>query len=109
MPKYQPIEFDFNDLNHSELVLFCEWCGLPASRAIPREELLNSIYQHYTPIDFQNSIDLKRKRLSSWLKRYWERIQMQASKKVCPNCEFCRELQVLECYHANKRHIEGVK
>lgn len=106
MPKYQPVELDFEEFNDSELVLLCHWAGLPASRAIPREVLLESI-ESVQPIDFKNSVDEKRKKLSSWLKRYWERIQMQASKRVCPSCHQCRDLQVLECYFANRKYLEG--
>jgi hypothetical protein len=97
---------DLDDLNDSELVLLCNWMGIGASRAWPREELLFSL-ENFEALDIDGPVDEDRGILSDFLKRIWRRIQMQMSKKVCPNCHECRELQVLECYRKNRKHLGG--
>jgi hypothetical protein len=105
MVKTPDIEIDLDELNHSELVTLARWCGLEVSRAMPRIAIYDALY-HFDPIVESDPIDRLRYRLSRWLKRYWDRIRMQAKKKACPNCFNCRDLQALECYTQNRRLIE---
>ena len=106
MPKAKEVSVDLDDLNHSELVLLCQWLGMKASRAVPRNALVSSILS-LSPLAYTDTVDGKRKILSEWLKRNWDCIRMQAQKKVCPNCYECRDLQVLECYRLNKKSLGG--
>jgi hypothetical protein len=99
------LHFDLDSLNHTELVLLTKWCGLPASRAIPRELLIESL-ETFTPIDASMPFDEKRKSLSTWIKRHWNIVRMQMPKKVCPRCELCKDLQVLDCYTVNESLIK---
>lgn len=98
------IQIELDDLNHSELVLLARWNGLKANRGMPREVL----YRHlrtFTPFEPADPFDGAREAVSTWLKRHWERFQLQVAKKVCPHCERCRDLQVLDCYMKNHKHL----
>lgn len=99
------IEIDLDMLNHTELVLLAQWCGLPASRAMPRDVLVESL-ETFTPTEIPVPFDDKRKQLSEWQKRWWHVIRMQVPKKACPNCHLCRDIQVLDCYLHNERSIK---
>ena len=103
--KTPDIQINLDDLNHSELVALAKWCGLEASRAHTRETIYHALY-HFEPIDVPDPINAFRYKMSSWLKRYWDRVKMQAPKKSCPDCFNCRDAQALECYGKNKRFIE---
>lgn len=100
------VEFDLNHLNHSELVALAWWIDIQASRAVPREMLIHAI-ENFVGISFADSVRVKGEKLSAWLGRYWEQIQMQAKKRVCPDCRLCRDAQVLECYELNKSKFGG--
>jgi hypothetical protein len=91
-------------MNHSELVATARWNDLPASRAFSREELLRSL-RTLTPIEKPNPFDAMRTSMSAWLIRWWDKLQMQAAKKVCPNCFECRDIQILDCYTKNEASI----
>jgi len=98
-------DIDLEDLNHSELVLLAKWVGLTkASRAVPREVLIESIL-NFEPLPFDNPFNPMRKEMSDWLKRWWDRLQMQAPKAECPNCDLCKDVQALECFEMNKGHF----
>ena len=99
-------ECDLNEMNQSELVALCQWIGIKASRAWPREFLTRAL-ENFETYELPDPIGERHTRMSTWLKKYWDRAQMQAKKKSCPNCEYCRDMQVLECYYANKKNIEG--
>lgn len=97
-------EIDLTELNHSELVLLANWNGLNVTRGLPRETieyLLTNLVPNNRPDPFARD----RQDLSSWMVKYWARIQMQVPKKVCPNCHECRELQVLDCFRANRENL----
>jgi hypothetical protein len=96
---------DLTMLNHSELVLLAKWCGLPASRGMPREVLTESL-ETFTPSKLPIPFDGKRGQMNEWLQRWWANIRMQMPKKVCPNCFQCRDLQVLDCYSRNEKLIK---
>lgn len=98
---------DLSELNQSELVELCRWMSLEASRAWPRELLIQCL-QMFDCIEVSTIIEKKAAKLSEWLNLYWDRMQMQAQKKVCPNCHLCRDAQVLACYQLNRRKLEGV-
>jgi hypothetical protein len=100
------VELNLNSLNHSELVTLARWLDIQASRAVPRDMLIHAI-ENFVGLNFTDSIRVKGEKLSAWLGRYWEQIQMQARKKVCPNCHLCRDAQVLECYELNKKKFGG--
>lgn len=104
MPKIPVVDIDLSELNHSELVLLAKWCDLPASRALPREVLIESL-QSFQPVDIPIPFDKKRQEMSNWLKRWWDVVRMQVSKKVCPRCDLCKDLQVLDCYTKNEANI----
>lgn len=104
MAKYQEFTQQLTDLNHSELVLLAKWCGLPASRAFPRDMLISSL-ENYRAIELPVPLDDKRQQVSEWLNRWWDKVRMQVPKKVCPNCHLCRDLQVIDCYSLNEHSI----
>ncbi len=104
MARIPEVHIDLSDLNHSELVLLAKWCGLPASRAIPREVLMQSL-ETFDPVDVPIPLDKQRKQMSDWLKRWWDVVRMQVPKKVCPDCMKCSDLQVLDCYSRNESNI----
>jgi hypothetical protein len=104
------IKIDLPELNHTELVTLCHWVGIKeASRGWTRELLIQALEQFETYPDLKTSIDVKKKRLSSFLKLRWDQMQMQVDKRACPNCHLCRDLQVMECYRPNKLKIEGTR
>ena len=105
MVKQPVIHIDLDELNHSELVALCRWVEIEASRAWPRHLLIEALEQ-FQAIELEDPLDRLRNKLSPWLRRYWVQIQMQASKKVCPNCHLCRDAQVIECYNKNRRHFD---
>jgi hypothetical protein len=98
------IQIDLDDLNHSELVTLASWCGLRANRGMPREVLYEHL-QSFKPFKPEDPFDGARGAISSWLNRHWDRFRLQVAKKVCPNCEQCRDLQVLDCYMKNHKHL----
>lgn len=100
----EQLSVNLDDLNHSELVALVQWIGIPASRAVPREVLVEAL-ESIKPFSFYDPIEEKRVHLSEFLKRYWTHIRMQAVKKVCPNCHLCRDAQVLECHSLNKKNL----
>lgn len=104
MAKVPDVHIDLSELNHTELVLLARWCDLPASRAIPREVLEQSL-ETFIPVDVPIPLDKMRKEMSDWMKRWWDVVRMQVSKKVCPNCHLCKDLQVLDCYTHNETNI----
>lgn len=108
MAKVPDVHIDLSELNHSELALLAKWNGLPASRAIPRGVLVQSL-KAIVPVDVPIPLDDKRKQMSEWLLRWWDVVRMQVPKKVCPNCEKCSDLQVLDCYTKNEANINPRK
>lgn len=106
VPKTPDIQIDLGSLNHTELVLLTKWCGLPASRGWPREILTESL-QKFAPETLSIPFDIHREKINDWMARWWERLQMQVDKKVCPDCTLCGDSQVLNCYLDNKTLIEG--
>jgi len=105
MVKAPDIHIDLVDLNHSELVVLAKWCGLPASRGMPREMLIEEL-ESFVPTEAPVPFDDKREAMSEWIKSKWSIIRMQMPKKVCPNCRLCKDLQVLSCYEKNETHIK---
>ncbi len=105
MARIPDVNIDLDDLNNSELVLLAKWCGLPASRAMPRQILKESL-ETFIPVDVPLPFDDKRKEMKKWLLRWWDSVRMQVPKKVCPNCENCKDLQVLDCYTRNAANIK---
>jgi hypothetical protein len=105
MARLPEIHVDLTVLNHSELVLLAKWSGLPASRGLPREVLIESL-ETFTPSELPIPFDEKRRQLQEWLERWWNNIRMQMPKKVCPDCSLCKDLQVLDCYSENERQIK---
>ena len=104
MARFADVDLDLNEVNDSELVALCRWAGFDASRAWPREVLLDALLS-FDPPDVPGPLDEYRAQLSKWLNRYWRKLQMQTKKKVCPNCHMCSEIQVLDCYGKNKRNF----
>ncbi len=103
----EQLSVNLDKINHSELVALVQWIGVPASRAVPREVLIEAL-KSLQPFSFYDPVEEKRQHLSEFLKRYWKKIQMQATKKACPNCHLCRDAQVLECFTLNKQNL-GVR
>ena len=104
MVKLPEGDFDITDLNHTELVQLANWNGLKASRAYPRERIIEAL-ENYQPFE-DGPFDHWRVKLSKWLHRWWSIVRMQVPKKVCPRCDLCRDAQVLDCYMKNKTNIE---
>lgn len=98
------IRIDLAELNHTELVLLAKWCGLPASRGIVREVLIDSL-EKLSPVETPIPFDEKRNRLSTWIKRHWNTLRMQMPKRVCPKCDLCKDLQILDCYTINEAQV----
>ena len=106
MVRVPDTHIDLDDLNHSELALLARWCGLPSSRGIPREDLKLSL-ENFEPVQVNGlPFEDRRKSLSTWMKRWWSTIAMQANKNLCPDCHLCGELQVLACYEKNVHQIK---
>ena len=96
------ISVDLTAMNHTELVLLARWMGMQAvTRAVPRDVLIHAI-QEFETIEYRNPIDSYRRKLSGWLKRHWDRLQMQALKPSCPHCDRCNDMQALDCFLINK-------
>lgn len=106
MVKQPVMEIDLGRVNHSELTRLCQWVGIPASRGIPRGVLIQML-ENFESLDIANPIDEDRKVVSQFLHKYWDRIRMQAQKRVCPNCFLCQDIQVLECFNMNKKSLKG--
>jgi hypothetical protein len=104
VPRIPDVHIDLENLNHSELVLLAKWCELPASRAMPREKLIDSL-ETFKPVEGAVPFQDLAETLSTWLLRWWDRVRMQAAKKVCPKCHKCRDMQVLDCYTRNRANI----
>jgi hypothetical protein len=106
MAKEQEQEVDLTDLNHSELVLLAQWNGLNASRAVPRDEILNAL-QTLQPLPYKQPFEEQRQKLSAWSKRWWKaKLRMQADRRVCPRCALCPGALVLLCFQRNQINIE---
>jgi hypothetical protein len=105
MAKPPAVPVDLEQLNDSELVLLAKWNGLPASRGMPREMLIESL-ETFHPADVVVPLDDIRELMSKWLKIHWAQIRMQIKKKVCPECFKCRDIQVLSCYSKIESHIK---
>jgi hypothetical protein len=124
-------EIVLEDMNHTELVFLAKWLGIRASRAIPREGIIWAI-TNLTPMsrkrksdekkkddkkniklkddglpDMMDTIESKQITLSTWLKQYWDRFEMQSNKRACPNCLGCSDIQALSCYELNKSQFGG--
>jgi hypothetical protein len=100
------MNIDLDMVNHTELVRLCQWMDIPATRGIPREVLVQAL-ETFTDPEIPNPFDECRQQVSQFLERYWDRIRMQAQKKVCPDCFLCRDLQALECFNMNKKSLRG--
>lgn len=98
-------DFDLDALNHSELVQLANFNGLNASRAAPREVIIEHLVT-FTPFE-ERPFDWMRNSLNKWMLRWWKRLRMQMPKKVCPDCYQCRDSQILDCYQRNRKNIEG--
>jgi len=106
MVREQELDIDLSDLNHSELILLARWNGLNASRAVPREEIIEAL-STFQPLPYPQPFEEEGKRLSAWMTRWWkDKLRMQAEKKVCPRCRFCQEAQVILCFNVNRHNIE---
>lgn len=103
-PETQEVHLD--ELNQTELVALCNWVGIKASRGWTRTCLIQALETFTAPV-VNDPIAERALGMSSWLKKWWERTRMQAKKRVCPECSNCRDLQILECFYANKGNIEG--
>ena len=105
MAKLPDADYDLDSMNHSELVQLANYNGLNASRAAPREVLIEHL-KTFTRFE-ERPFDGMRHDLSQWLQRWWSRLRMQMPKKVCPDCFQCRDAQILDCYSRNRANIEG--
>lgn len=98
-------EIDLDDLNHTELVTLMHWLGMEnVTRAVPRDMILEALEELQT-IDIPNPVDEKRRIVSKWLTRHWDRLAMQVRKSECPDCFLCSDMQVVECFNDNKHHF----
>lgn len=75
-----------------------------ASHAVSRTSLVEAL-RAMNVIDAEDPIASIRYRLSSWLRRYWERVRMQMRHKRCPDCSKSCDVQVIYCYLENKHQI----
>lgn len=107
MIKQPDISIDLQSVNSSELVALCRWVGIKsASRGWSRDLLIEAL-ESFQDFEVDDPIDPYRKMMREFLLRYWERVQMQAPKKTCPECYNCRDLQVMECFNRNRTAIMG--
>jgi hypothetical protein len=98
--------FVLSELNHTELVGLARWIGIKnVTRGWPRELILQCIEGLNDP-DIKNPVDVRRRKMEVFQQKYWDRIRMQAPKKVCPRCGECRDLQVIACYDLNRSYFE---
>lgn len=105
MTKLPDTNYSLDALNHTELVQLANYNGLNASRAAPREVVIEHL-RSFTPFE-ERPFDWMRDAMHKWLVRWWSRLRMQVPKKVCPDCYMCRDAQILDCYSSNRANIEG--
>jgi hypothetical protein len=98
------VHVDFEQMNHSELIQLANFNELNASRATPREMVIEAL-QTFTPFPAR-PFDGMRISLNKWLTRWWDALRMQMPKKVCPDCFQCRDAQILACFERNRSNIE---
>lgn len=97
---------DYDEINDSELVALCGHLGMTnVSRAWPRHLIILALETMDPLTDLPNPLDAEREKVSKFYLRWWDRIQMQVPKKVCPNCHLCRDLQALSCYQLNSQNL----
>lgn len=108
MPKFAEIQLDLDEVNQTELVALCAWAGIPASRAWPREVLVEAL-RTFTPPDIPLPLEKSRDIMSKWLQRHWDKFRMQMEKKTCPDCYHCHDMQVISCYDMNKKNFKAGK
>jgi hypothetical protein len=106
--KLPAVEVNFDELNHSELVLLANWNQLGATRANTREEIIQAL-EIMQPLNTPAAFRDEAERLSAWINLHWNVFQMQVGKRVCPNCDQCSDLQNLECYRLNRSRLEVVR
>jgi len=106
--KLPAIEVNFEELNHSELVVLANWSQLGATRANTREEIIQAL-EAMQPLNTPAAFYDEATRLSEWIRLHWNVFQMQVGKRVCPNCSECGDLQNLECYRFNRKRLEGAR
>ena len=99
------IQIDLTELNHTELVLLANWSDLGASRAFPRETIIQAL-ESMQPLELPRPMEDMQSSLNQWLERWWDVVRMQVPKKACPECFECRDLQVLDCYRRNEKNIK---
>jgi hypothetical protein len=101
--------FDYDLLNQAEIVELCRHNQLAgASRMVDRKDLLGSLLT-LTPLEHANNpMRATSARMKVWLSKWWDRVRISAPKTCCPDCPGCSDLQVLDCYRANKHQMEPV-
>jgi hypothetical protein len=70
-------ELDFTELNHAELLVLAQMVGIPGASAAATRGMLVEALQTLEPIRLQNPMAVTRMKLLRWIKRHWDRLQMQ--------------------------------
>lgn len=98
-------EVDLTLLNQAELAALAKFIGVDnASLAAPRESLIRAI-ETLEDLPIGNPLDEIREIYSGWLKRYWDRFEMQVPYSKCPDCYQSCDAQVVACYMEDEDQI----
>lgn len=71
------IEIDYESLNHTELLALAQLVGIPGASAAATRSMLIDALQTLEPIRLQNPMAVTRTKLLKWIKRHWDKLQMQ--------------------------------
>ena len=75
-------DLDLPNLNYTELLTLARRAEIPgASPAASREDLVRAL-ETLTPIERPNPVDEVKKKLSSWMRRYWKKLRMQLPENI---------------------------
>lgn len=94
-------EFDYDNLNRTELLTMARMANIPGtSPAVSREMLINALV-NLQEIDILNPVDKIKIDLIDWMKKYWNKIRMQTPENVFDLLERS-DFQVAFFYLKNK-------
>lgn len=99
---------DYDEFNHSELVSLAHFNDVRgASRAVPREDLINAIERH-EDLPQNTVLHRIREEFAAWVKAHWDtQLRMQIKEPgISDEGVTCSDLQLLAYYMANEEDIQ---
>ncbi len=102
-------EMPWDELNHTELVWLATYNGIPdVSRGVPRDDIIRALREVRTIPGAKDPFKRRKGRLSSWLKKWWDKIgleQQNPPAKHCPECVLCPDAKIAWCWMHNHEQI----